>query len=55
MTAPQTTRLPKGATSFTYTDKLSFTPDPAHPDIGLTVSTTPTAATGNNSFTAGCH
>ncbi|MFC4035032.1 protein kinase [Streptomyces polygonati] len=51
----QTARFPKGATSYTYTDKLTFTPDPKHPYIGLTASTDPAAASGNGSYGVGCH
>ncbi|SEG27125.1 Serine/threonine protein kinase [Actinacidiphila yanglinensis] len=54
MTSPQAGHFPKGSTSFTFTDKLSFTPDPAHPYIGLSVSTDPAAKFGDHSFRAGC-
>jgi hypothetical protein len=53
--SPQTSPFPKGAKSFTYSGKVSaITPDPAHPYIGVTVSTTPAAAAGNNSFAVVC-
>ncbi|MYS22079.1 hypothetical protein GA0115240_13791, partial [Streptomyces sp. DvalAA-14] len=51
---PQTAKFPKGATSYTFTDKLTFTPDAKHPYVGLTVSTDPAAAAGNGSYGVGC-
>jgi hypothetical protein len=51
---PQTARFPKGAQSYTFTDKLTFTPNSARPYIGLTVSTSPAAAAGSGSFGVGC-
>jgi serine/threonine-protein kinase len=53
--APQTARFPKGATSYTFTDKLSFITDRNHPYVGLTVSTAPAADSGNGSYGVGCH
>jgi len=52
--SPQTAQFPKGSQSYTFTDRLTFTPDGARPYIGLTVSTSPTAASGANSFGVGC-
>ena len=54
MAAQQTARFPKGATSYTFTDKFSFTPDRSHPYVGLTVSTDPAAASGNGTYGVGC-
>jgi hypothetical protein len=53
--APQTAQFPKGATSYTFTDKLSFITDRNHPYVGLTVSTAPAADSGNGSYGVGCH
>lgn len=52
---PQTARFPKGSRSYTFTDNFTFTPDPAHPYVGITVSTDPAAASGNGSIGVGCH
>ncbi|WNI14103.1 serine/threonine-protein kinase [Actinacidiphila sp. ITFR-21] len=52
---PQTARFPKGATSYTFTDTLTFTPGGSRPYVGLTVSTDPAADSGNGSYGVGCH
>jgi hypothetical protein len=51
---PQTARFPKGAQTYTFTDRLAFTVNDSRPYIGLTVSTTPAAASGAGSFGVGC-
>lgn len=53
--APQTATFPKGATSYTFTDKLTYAADQKHPYVGLTVSTDPGADSGNGSYGVGCH
>ncbi|MEU6854195.1 hypothetical protein ABZ901_30235 [Actinacidiphila alni] len=52
---PQTAHFPKGAQSYSFNDQFTFTTDPKHPYIGLTVSSDPAASSGNNTFRAGCH
>jgi hypothetical protein len=55
MRPQQTAHFPKGAQSYTFTDSFTFTPDGAHPYVGLSVSTDPGAASGNGSYKVGCH
>jgi hypothetical protein len=51
----QTAHFPKGSHSYTLTDTFTFTPDTAHPYVGLSMATTPGAAAGNGSFALVCH
>jgi hypothetical protein len=52
---PQTAKFPKGAKSYSFMDTFTFTADPKHPYVGLTVSTDPAARSGNGSYGVGCH
>ncbi|MFJ2958435.1 hypothetical protein [Streptomyces sp. NPDC087270] len=55
LVSPQTAQFPKGASGFAYTVKLSdVAKDPDRPYVGITVSTSPAASSGNNSFAVVC-
>lgn len=55
LVSPQTAHFPKGASGFAYTVKLSdIAKDPDRPYVGITVSTSPAAGSGNNSFAVVC-
>ncbi|MFF7154683.1 protein kinase [Streptomyces sp. NPDC008139] len=52
--ARQTAQFPKGAQSYTFTDRYTFTPDRDHPYVGLSVSSDPAADSGNGTYGVGC-
>ncbi|WP_335970446.1 protein kinase domain-containing protein [Streptomyces sp. CA2R106] len=55
LVSPQTAQFPKGGRSFTYSGKVSdIAPDRDRPYVGITVSTSPAAASGDNSFAIAC-
>jgi hypothetical protein len=55
LVSPQTAQFPEGGKSFTYSGKVSdIGPDRDRPYVGITVSTSPAAASGDNSFAIAC-
>ncbi|WP_202234335.1 hypothetical protein [Actinacidiphila reveromycinica] len=55
LVSPQTVQFPTGSTSFTYSGKVSdVAEDRSRPYVGITVATSPEAASGNNSFAIVC-